>query len=185
MSNFLNKYISEYSRLFHESASIIAELSSIKDILLSASEHGNKAIIIGNGASAAIASHVAVDLTKNAGVRCINFNESGIITCFANDYGYEHWVENALNYYGDKGDVLIAISSSGASMNIINGCHAARKKEFSKVITLSGMDVDNPLKDMGDINLWVNSNEYNHIENLHQFWLLAVVELIINSKNEK
>jgi len=126
-----------------------------------------------------MASHVAVDLTKNAGIRCVNFNEADLITCFSNDYGYERWVEKAVEFYCDEGDVFIAISSSGSSNNILNGCRAAREKNFSKVITLSGMSADNQLKKLGDINLWADSKAYNHIENIHQFWLLAVVDLII------
>ena len=77
------------------------------------------------------------------------------------------------------GDVFVAISSSGSSENILNGCRAAREKKFSKVITLSGMNSENPLREIGDINLWVNSKAYNHIESIHQFWLLAVVDMII------
>ena len=84
-----------------------------------------------------------------------------------------------MEFYGDEGDVFIGISSSGSSENILNGCHAAREKKFSKVITFSGMNSENPLRKLGDINLWVNSKAYNHIENIHQFWLLAVVDVII------
>ena len=68
----------------------------------------------------AIASHFSVDLTKNAKVRCINFNEADLLTCFSNDYGYEKWIENAIKYYCDKGDMLILVSSSGESKNIVN-----------------------------------------------------------------
>jgi phosphoheptose isomerase len=74
---------------------------------------------------------------------------------------------------------LIGISSSGSSENILNGCRAAQKNNFSKVITFSGMEAKNPLRQLGDINIWVNSMAYNHIENIHQFWLLAVVDVII------
>ena len=96
-----------------------------------------------------------------------------------NDYGYEYWVEKAVKFFGNEGDVFIGISSSGSSENILNGCLAAREKNFSKVITLSGMKAKNPLRQLGDINLWVNSMAYNHIENIHQIRLLAVVDLII------
>ena len=91
---------------------------------------GNKAIIIGNGGSSALASHVSVDLTKNAKVRAINFNESDLLTCFSNDYGYEKVFEKALDFYADKGDVVIIISSSGKSKNLINAAKFAKKKEI-------------------------------------------------------
>jgi phosphoheptose isomerase len=142
-------------------------------------EKGNKAIIVGNGGSAAISSHFSVDLTKNAGIRCINFNESDLITCFANDYGFDHWIEHAVRLYGDEGDIFICISSSGKSMDIINGCEAAKKIKCSSIITFSGFDVNNPLKNCGDINFWVDSKAYNMVENIHQLWLLTVVDLVI------
>ena len=176
---FLKQYFKDYSDLILPDEELISTIIQVKDALVTASENGKKVIIVGNGGSAAMASHISVDLTKNAGIRSINFNEPDLITCFANDYGYEHWVEKAVEFYGDKGDVFIAISSSGSSQNILNGCHIARKKNFSKVITFSGMDNKNPLHELGDINLWVNSMAYNHIENIHQFWLLAIVDLII------
>ena len=181
MKNFLEKYIDDFSSLVISSEEMINDLLAVKDALVLASKKGNKSIIVGNGGSAAIASHFAVDLTKNAKIRCINFNESDLITCFANDYGYEHWIEKAVEFYGDVGDVFIGISSSGSSANILNGCHAARENNFSKVITLSGMQAENPLRQLGDINLWANSMAYNHIENIHQIWLLAVVDLIIGN----
>jgi len=179
MSEFLKNYIAEYSSLIEKSYKNIELLIQAKEAIVSASSRGKKTVIVGNGGSAAIASHFSVDLTKNAKIRCINFNESDLITCFANDYGYKRWVEKAVEFYGDEGDVFIAISSSGSSKNILNGCSAAKKMKFSNIITLSGMGIDNSLRKMGDINLWVDSKAYNHIENLHQFWLLAIVDLII------
>jgi D-sedoheptulose 7-phosphate isomerase len=176
---FLKQYIKDYSDLILPETGLINTLMQVKDALVKTSENGKKVIIVGNGGSAAMASHISVDLTKNAGIRSINFNEPDLITCFANDYGYEHWLEKAVEFYGDKGDVFIGISSSGSSENILNGCRAAREKKFSKVITFSGMNFENPLRKLGDINLWVNSKAYNHIENIHQFWLLAIVDVII------
>ena len=87
--------------------------------------------------------------------------------------------KKAVEFYGDEEDVFIGISSSGSSKNILNGCRAARNQNFSKIITLSGMSADNPLRKLGDINLWVDSKAYNHIENIHQIWLLIVVDMII------
>ena len=97
--------------------------------------------------------------------------------------GYENWMSKALEFYADKGDLVVLISSSGKSKNMINGCGAAKKKKFSKIITLTGHLVNNPVKKLGDINLWVNSKAYNYIENIHQFWLLSLVDLVIRKKN--
>ena len=118
---------------------------------------GSKVIIAGNGGSAAIASHVAVDFTKAAGIRAVNFNESDLITCFANDYGYENWVKEALNAYADSGDLLILISSSGQSANIVNAAYRASDLGL-KLITLSGFSKTNPLRSIGDINFWIDSD---------------------------
>lgn len=136
---------------------------------------------MGNGGSAAIASHVTVDLTKMCKIRAINFNEADLLTCFSNDYGYENWVKKALSSYADKGDLLICISSSGESKNIINGANFA-KKIGCKVITLTGFDGKNKVRKIGNINLWLNSKNYNIIEMTHHIWLLSIVDFIAKAK---
>ena len=183
-TKFLDEYFDDFKKTINfNSGEIKKKLINLKKIFITTKKNRKKILIFGNGGSAAIASHFSVDLTKNAKIRCTNYNESDLITCFSNDFGYERWVEMAIKYYGNKGDVLIVISSSGKSKNMINACVAARKKKFSKIITLTGYLVNNPVKKLGDINLWVNSKAYNYIENIHQFWLLAVVDLVIGKKN--
>ena len=183
-TKFLDKYFDDFKELINiNSNEIKKKLINLKKIFIVTKKNKKKILIFGNGGSAAIASHFSVDLTKNAKIRCTNYNESDLITCFSNDYGYERWVEMAIKYYGNKGDVLIVISSSGKSKNIINGCIAAKKKKFLKIITLTGHSINNPVKKLGDINLWANSKAYNYIENIHQFWLLSLVDLIIGKKN--
>ena len=146
--------------------------------MLEVKKYGKKVIIAGNGGSAAMASHVAVDFTKQGGIRTVNFNEADLITCFANDYGYEHWVAKAVEFYGDEGDVVILISSSGSSENIVNAAKAAKKLGMT-VITFSGFASDNPLKQEGVLNFWLNSKSYNIVESTHQIWLLMVCDLIV------
>jgi len=176
---FVNKYLEDLSTLVKPNEEISKKIIKVKNILISNHKKKRKILIFGNGGSAAIASHFSVDLTKNAKVRCFNFNESDLITCFSNDYGYEKWVEKAINFYGDKGDVLIIISASGKSKNMLNGCKEAKKKKFSHIITFSGINKNNPLSKLGSINFWVDSKAYNFIENIHQIWLLTIVDLII------
>ena len=176
---FLSSYLNDFSDLVKPDETIIAQLEEVADLLKAVYSKGKKTLIFGNGGSAAIASHFSVDLTKNASLRCVNYNEADLITCFANDYGYAHWVEKAIDFYGDEGDLLIVISSSGSSENMLNGAKAARKGNFKAVVTFSGFAEDNPLCQLGDINLWVNSKAYNFVENIHQVWLLAIVDLII------
>ena len=180
--DFLVKYLTDFSELIIPDDLVLNQLVEIKEALVSAHSKGNKGLIFGNGGSAAIASHFSVDLTKNASVRCLNFNESDLITCFSNDYGFENWIAKAVEFYGDQGDVLIVISSSGKSKNMINATTAAKAKKFSKIVTLSCFEENNPLRISGDINLWVNSKAYNFVENLHQIWLLALVDLVIGDR---
>ena len=86
--------------------------------------------------------------------------------------------EKAVEFYGDEGDLLILISSSGSSANVVNAANRAKELNMA-VITFSGMNSENPLRKLGDINFWVDSKAYNFVENIHQFWLLAIVDLII------
>ena len=149
-------------------------------VFAEAQNKGNKVILVGNGGSAAIASHVSVDLTKIARVRAINFNEADLITCFGNDYGYENWMAKALEFYSDRGDIAVIISSSGQSQNVVVGARAARELGL-QVVTLSGFDASNPLRKLGDLNLWVNSATYNVVETTHQSWLLAVIDRLVEA----
>ena len=180
--DFVKEYLEDFSVLIKGNNEIIDKIISAKDILINSKKDNAKILIFGNGGSAAIASHVSVDLTKNANIRSVNFNEADLITCFSNDYGYERWVEKAIDFYADNDDVLILISSSGKSLNMINACKAAKNKKISKIITFTGHDKDNPLSKLGDVNFWINSKAYNFVENIHQVWLLAMVDLIIGSR---
>ena len=90
-------------------------------------------LVFGNGGSAAIASHFTVDLTKNARIRATNYNEADLITCLANDYGFEQWAPKAIEYFADSGDFIIRISSSGNSPNIVNGVTKAKKIGLSVI----------------------------------------------------
>ena len=141
-----------------------------------------KVLIAGNGGSAAMASHVSVDLTKTSKLRAVNFNEADLITCFANDYGHENWISSALEFYADPNDLVILISSSGKSMNIVNAANKAKQMNLG-LITFSGFSPDNPLRKMGDLNFWANSTIYNIIEMTHHAWLLAVVDKLANDIN--
>ena len=179
---FIKSYLNDFSDLLKPNDELIEKLIQVRDLLLEVNKNNKKILIFGNGGSAAIASHFSVDLTKNAGVRCLNFNEADLITCFTNDYGFEHWVEKAIDFYGDEGDLLIVISSSGRSQNMLNGVKAARNGNFKSVVTLSGFAEDNPLNQLGDINLWLDSKAYNFVENIHQIWLLTIVDLVIGKR---
>ena len=151
-------------------------LDKLEKLILNTSKKGGKIIIVGNGWSAATASHVAVDLSLNSKIKAINFNESDLITCFANDFGYENWVKKSLEIYSEKIDLLILISCSGNSKNLVNANIFAKKKGL-KVATLTGCKKNNKLNSMkNDLNIWINSEEYNTIEIVHHCILLNIVD---------
>ena len=142
--DFVISYLNDFSSLIKSNEDLANKLVEVKKILLNVKKNKFKVMIFGNGGSAAIASHVSIDLTKNAGIRCSNYNEADLITCFSNDYGYENWMGKAIEVHGKKNDILIVISSSGRSKNIINACKKAKKKKFKKIITFTGFKKNNP-----------------------------------------
>jgi len=137
--------------------------------------------VIGNGGSAGIASHFSTDLLKTLKLPAATFSDSNILTCFANDYGYEKVFSSPLEVMLNEGDLLVAISSSGRSINILNGCRAA-KEMGAQVITLSGFSPDNPLRQMGDLNFWINAEDYGLIETAHFFLLHTIIDSLSSCK---
>ena len=174
---WIEDYIERFRTLLGEEA-LANQLLRLKDLFEEAQSRSNKVIIAGNGGSAAIASHCSVDLTKSAGVRCVNFNETDLITCLANDYGYEKWLAKALELYADDGDLVVLISSSGSSPNMVEAGRYANARGLG-LVTFTGFDADNPLRALGSLNFWVDSRAYNLVEMTHQMWLLIVCDLII------
>ncbi len=145
---------------------------------------GKKLIFIGNGASAAISSHQATDYWKNGGMRAIAFNDAALLTAVSNDLGYKFVFEKAVEMFADRGDVLMAISSSGKSENILRGVAAASKKKC-KIISFSGFKPNNPLRNMGNINFYVPSMLYGQVEILHHSICHCILEYIMEKKGLK
>lgn len=143
---------------------------------LRAQEGGNRTIFIGNGGSATIASHMAVDFSKNGKLRALAFNDAAFLTCLGNDLGYENVFSKQIEMHATSGDLLVAISSSGRSPNILKAV-ATAKEIGCKVATLSGFGADNPLRHNGDINLYVPSDKYGYVELLHSVLLHAVLDI--------
>ena len=136
------------------------------DLIAAASAAGRRIFFVGNGGSAAIASHMATDYTKNGGMRALAFNDGSLLTCLGNDYGYAHVFEQPIRRFAERGDVLVAISSSGQSPNI-RAAAAAGVEQGCRVLTLSGFEADNPLRAMGELNFYVPSRLYGQVEILH------------------
>jgi D-sedoheptulose 7-phosphate isomerase len=135
----------------------------------------NKVMFIGNGGSAGIAGHMAIDFTKNGGVRSMTFNDASSLTCLANDLGYENVFAKQVEMQGVAGDVLIAISSSGESKNILRAVDEAVAKGC-RVVTLSGFSPGNALRKTGSVNFYVKSSVYGFVETAHQVILHAILD---------
>jgi len=158
----------------------------IKDVialLLECKANKRKVIWIGNGGSAAIASHSALDYWRSADIRSINFNDGTLLTCISNDFGYEYVFQKSIEMFAESGDLLVAISSSGKSPNILKGVSAAQKLDC-KIITLSGFAPDNCLRSMGNINFYAPSYQYGQVELVHSVICHSFLDLLMVGGNK-
>jgi D-sedoheptulose 7-phosphate isomerase len=170
--------IHNFSKIIQIEKENIEKLKKISMILERYNKKRNNVHIFGNGGSATIASHFSMDLTNNTSIRCFNYNDPSLITCYSNDFSYENWISRTILKYGDYNDLLILISSSGNSRNMINAYKAAKKKKFYKTVSFTGFEKQNKLGKLTDINFWINSKNYNSVESAHNFFLLMLVDLL-------
>jgi len=177
MKDFYTTYFQEYKKLAFDGA-VHQNLDDFKSLALEVKGVNAKLIFAGNGASAAISSHAAVDFTKQAKIRGITFNEADLITCYSNDYGYENWISESIKSYSDKSDVVVLISVSGESPSVLNAAITAQSMGL-KVVTFTGRNINNSLRSNGDINFWVDSDAYNIVECIHMIWLTTVIDAIL------
>lgn len=171
--NVVNEpYVHQYHQFFD-----IALHKFVEEFLsfMETTNESTRYFFAGNGASAAIASHLANDFSKALGVKASTFHDPVLLTCFGNDYGYEHWIAEAVKLYGNPDDVLILISSSGRSKNIVNAAKTARAKGL-KVVSLTGPQPDPILVAESDVILQIDSHIYNIVECCHMIALCAVVD---------
>lgn len=157
-------------------------IEEVVKTVIGQTQKGNKVILIGNGGSATIANHIAVDLWKNTSIKALSFSDPMLLTSISNDFGYSKVFEKPVEMFADEGDVLVAISSSGKSENIINGVEAARRKKC-RVFTMSGFSPDNPLCVKGEINFYVPSNFYGHVEIAHLVLCHGIVDIITHNNH--
>ena len=155
-------------------------LTKIYNLLLNTRDKNKSLYIIGNGGSAAIASHAVIDFMNVANISAHTLHDSASLTCMANDYGYENAFSRMLNIIIKKEDMLIIISSSGKSKNMINAGKIV-KEIGSILITLSGFNSKNTLRTLGDINIWSNSEDYGIVEVTHQFILHNLADRFLNA----
>jgi len=179
----MNSYYKKYCEA-HDSALAKLEITSIDgelmthnrgfdalcDVSAKLAENGCQKYFIGNGASAAFANHMALDWSKNGGVPSHAFANSALVTAMGNDLGFDEAFSAPLGYYVKKGDLLVTISSSGNSANIIKSIEVSRKKGMS-VVTFSGLKPDNQSRKMGDLNFYIPAKTYGIVECAHQVLL--------------
>lgn len=144
---------------------------------------GKQVFFIGNGGSAGIASHMTADFMKNGGMKTYSLYDNSLTTCMGNDYGYEYIFSRPLGFLGNTGDLLVAISSSGNSQNIVNAIEVAHKKGM-KVLTFSGFKQDNRIKAMGTCNCHVPVCHYGMVESIHNLILQQIVDVILERDGE-
>lgn len=151
------------------------------DLTVQARENKKNIFLIGNGASASMASHVAADLAKNAHVHTEVFTDLALITAIANDMSFDEIFAEPLRRRLKPGDILVAISSSGKSINILNAVRTT-KKLGGRVITLSAMSADNPLRKEGELNFYISAQSYGMAENCHAALLHYWIDKIVSEK---
>ena len=154
------------------------------DKLAALPSSGGKLMIVGNGGSASIASHMAIDFSKNGGIPALAFNDPASLTCLANDLSFENVFSHQVKMLGQSQDMLFAISSSGRSPNILNAVTEARAIGIG-VLTFSGFEEDNPLRSMGDMNLYLSSHTYGFVEIGHLTLCHAILDISMGWRPEK
>jgi D-sedoheptulose 7-phosphate isomerase len=125
---------------------------------------------IGNGGSAGMASHMATDACKNGRLRALAFNDIGLVTATANDLAYDQVFSLPLERLARRGDMVISISSSGNSPNVVRALECASRLDLRRV-TLSGMRADNRSRSLGDLNFYTPLQRYGWVESTHQIIL--------------
>jgi D-sedoheptulose 7-phosphate isomerase len=140
------------------------------------SSHGT-VYLIGNGGSSGIISHTGIDLLNKCNIRAYPITDNSLLTCLANDYGYEQVFLKVIEKSAIPNDCLIAVSSSGQSGSIVNAAKKA-KQQGIYVVTLSGFTPDNPLRSIGHINFWLNSKNYGHVEIGHSLLLHILTDAL-------
>ena len=141
-------------------------------------ERGGQVFFIGNGGSAAIASHMTADFMKNGGMTTYSLYDSSVLTCMGNDYGYASVFSRPMEFLVNERDLVVAVSSSGNSPNIVSAIETAKKKK-TMVMTFTGFKRDNRAKQMGDINVYVPCEKYGIVESIHNLILQQIVDMIM------
>jgi D-sedoheptulose 7-phosphate isomerase len=167
--------LTEITNSHRQTCDLEGGVALLQDRLLQLKNNSQNLYIVGNGGSASVAAHAVTDFFNVAKIRATTLHESSLLTCMANDFGYENAVARMLQQLLNQGDVVIVISSSGNSMNMRNAAAIASERG-AYVVTLTGFSSENPLRHLGDINIWLDSHDYGFVEVGHQFILHNIAD---------
>lgn len=153
-------------------------INALVDLFCACRSKNANVFFIGNGGSAAIASHMTADFMKNGKMNTYSLYDNAVMTCMSNDYGYEHIFSKPMSFLVKPNDLVVAISSSGVSPNIINAIQVA-KRVGARVITFTGFLRGNTAKQLGDINVYIPCEKYGIVESIHNLILQQIVDSIV------
>jgi D-sedoheptulose 7-phosphate isomerase len=182
-SNSANSFLTDYFEAYRNLAfgpEIYPTIEEFARLATRVRERDGKLIFAGNGASASTSEHGAVDFTKQGKVRSVTFHDPNLITCFANDFGYDNWMAKAIEYHAKPEDAVVLISVSGTSPSVVNAAKYAKSIDLP-VVAFTGRKPDNALKQLSDISFFVPSDAYNVVECIHTIWLAATIDFLIGS----
>lgn len=171
----------EQTRIYMEGGKELGYEAGIQTLVECFTRHkkaGTQIFFVGNGGSSAIASHMTADFMKNGGMKTYSLYDNAVTTCMGNDYGYEYVFSRPLEFLGQENDLLVAVSSSGNSQNIVNAINTANAKNM-EIITFTGFKRNNKSKQLGAVNVYVPSEKYGIVESIHNLMLQQVVDLIM------
>jgi D-sedoheptulose 7-phosphate isomerase len=156
----------------HAGATLTAADGIARGVAMTSAVHDRDGTLylIGNGGSAAMASHMAADACKNGFLRALALNDPALLTATSNDVDFDEVFSLPLERLARPGDLLITISSSGNSPNIVRALETARATGIGAV-TLSGKQPDNRTRTLGDLNFYVPLDRYGWAESAHQIVL--------------
>jgi phosphoheptose isomerase len=181
----IDAYKREYDAAFQSALDQVdsAEVERLSDAIVSCSEKGREVFVVGNGGSSAIAEHLCCDWTKGTACeghpiissRSLTANNA-LYSAIANDYGFEAVFDTQIDFFAKRGDLLIAISSSGNSPNIVNA--AKRAKELSMLVAGFTGFQGGTLREIADVSIHVPISNYGIVEDAHQSVMHVIAQYI-------
>ncbi|MBF0124823.1 MAG: SIS domain-containing protein [Magnetococcales bacterium] len=168
-----------------QEVSLADGMQTFDQLLRRAMTHQQRVWWVGNGGSAALCAHLSQDILNKLGIASHTLTDASLITCMANDFGYESVYYRPLSVLARPTDLLIAISSSGRSENILRCVRWAQEQRLS-LVTLSSMSEDNPLwQQQADVAFYLPTHLYGHAEVGHEALLHGVIETVWLSTKDR